>query len=74
MGVEILLGVIVSGIVQLVKKWLPGKLSVIAIVAFLSLVGATLFNYAPSIWEELVRVFTTAGAFYVFVLKHIQNE
>ena len=73
---EIIIGVLVSLIAQLTKKWQgAGEWQSLAIVAGLALVGSALFTWLSNAgyWESVLQVLTTAGAFYTFVIARFPH-
>lgn len=70
-------GVVVSLIVQLLKKWFgTSRLVTISICVVLSVVGGlayTLLNHA-GLWEQAVQMFAVAGAFYAFIIKSFEAK
>lgn len=74
---EIILGVVVSGIVQYVKTAF-GTTSgaTLAILAGISLLGAALYTWlsAAGYWDALYNILVTAGAFYTFIIARFENK
>jgi len=73
---EIILGVVVSGLIQWLKnKFKTGEYTTLLILAGVSLVGAGLYTWLSSAgyWEAVYTVLVTAGAFYAFILKRFET-
>lgn len=71
------LGVVVSTLVQMWKR-VFGKsgLAVTIIAVVMSLLGAVAYALAAEAdyIDSIVSVLTTAGAFYAFIIKQIENN
>ncbi len=69
-------GVLVSLLVQAVKtKWKLNAFGIMVFVAVLSLIGGFAYKamLAYGLWEAFIGVVVSAGAFYAFILKNIQD-
>lgn len=68
-------GVIVSVIVQVLKKWGTGALWNIVMVVALSIIGGAGMFLLKSwdLWNSFLQILTSAGAFYAFILKNTQK-
>lgn len=72
---EIIIGAVVSLLVQFLKKDMKSSLAVIATCAVLSFVSAAIYVYLvdANLWQTVASVFTVAGAFYTFVIARFEN-
>lgn len=74
---EIILGVVISGLVQWLKsKFKTGEYLTLLILAGIALLGAGLYTWLSSAgyWEVVYNLLVTAGAFYAFILKRFVSE
>lgn len=72
---EAILGVIVSGLVQFLKRRLgTNEMQTLTLVGVLSLVGAAIYISLVNagLWETVYQVIVTAGAFYAFILQRLE--
>lgn len=73
---EYILGVIVSIIVQGIKKNRALKgVKTLIVVLLISLVASVMYtalNYA-GLWETTAQILITAGAFYAFILSRFEK-
>lgn len=73
---EIIIGVVVSLIVQAVKKYAgTNTLWTLLSVLILSIVGAVGYSYLQSagLWTSILPVLTMAGSFYAFVIARFEK-
>jgi hypothetical protein len=74
---EYALGVVVSLIVQAVKKYLgTSGLGSYAVLAVISLVGATLYVFFSSLsfWPVIIQVIIVAAAFHNLLIRPFQSQ
>jgi hypothetical protein len=72
----VLLGVLVSIVVQLIKKTFgPNMLGTYLAVIIFSLLGGALYYWIRSTayWPAVFQILTFAGAFYTFILKQMDS-
>jgi len=72
---EYILGIIVSLVVQWVKKTLgTDRMKTMFAVLVFSFVAAAVYVLVEgtSIWPMLLRVMTVAGAFYTFIIRNFE--
>jgi hypothetical protein len=72
---ELILGSVVSLIVQGIKakKGTSEYLTLVIVVA-ISVLAAGAYTYLSDagLWDSVVRILTTAGAFYAFILQRLE--
>ena len=73
MGTELLIGAVISVLVQGLKKWTKNAYTTIAVAIVLSIGAALVFTLAPVWWEGAVAVFVTASAFYAVIIKRFEK-
>lgn len=76
MGFEYLLGVVVSLIVEGVKKWLGTNiLGTYTVLLVISLIGAAIYHFlADTIyWQSIVQILVTASAFHNLLLRRFEK-
>lgn len=76
---EIVLGVLVSGIVQFIKKRLELEntteiIFMAVIISLIASIGYLILSQNEAWLQVIIQTLTTAGAFYAFILKHIDNH
>ena len=72
---EILIGSVVSLLIQLTKKYLGTERWVTVLFAVSSSLVAAVIYYAlqeTNLIDTAVRILTSAGAFYAFILKQLE--
>jgi hypothetical protein len=70
-------GVLVSLVVQAAKKYLgTTSLGTLVLVAVLSVAAAAVVVYAKyaGFYEGLLNILATAGAFYAFIIRTLENK
>lgn len=73
---EIILGVLISGIVQYVKnKFGTTSMGTLAILAGISLFGAAMYTWLATTgyWDAVYNIIVTAGAFYTFIIARFES-
>ena len=73
---EYALGVLVSAVVELLKKQLGlSKAMIYLSLLILAIVAATTYYFlkATSVWGTVVTIIITAGSFHSFILKNIKE-
>jgi len=73
---EIFLGVVVSLVIQIVKKSLKlGEYETLAVLVSLCMVAAVIYASltAFGVWDAVYNVLVTAGAFYAFVIQRFPS-
>lgn len=75
MDMEIAIGALVSLIVQFLKKKLGtdtmGTMFAVLMISFIGAAAYVLLVDTP-IWQTLLQVIITAGAFYTFIIKRFE--
>jgi hypothetical protein len=74
---EIIIGAVVSCLVQFVKKyWGTSEYWTLGIVVVVSLVAAGIYTYltAAGYWQAFAQVLITAGAFYTFIIARFGSS
>lgn len=71
---EIIIGAVVSLIVQFAKKYSPNEWVTLLSVVLLSVVAAAVYQYfvATDLWGTAVVILGTAGAFYTFIIQRFE--
>lgn len=72
---ELILGTIVSIIVQVVKKYVgTSGVANLAIALGLAFLAAIVYHLlvATELWETVQTVILTTGAFYAFILRNLE--
>lgn len=74
---ELLIGAVISLIVEGIKKWLgPTEYVTLATVAVLAFAAASaqfiLQRYG--LWDTFLQILITAGAFYAFIIKRFEPK
>jgi len=72
---ELILGAVVSILVQGIKKVLgTSEYVTLATVLALSILGAVVYSTLEFLgfWDTFMQVLMTAGAFYTFILRRIE--
>ena len=70
-------GVAVSLLVQFIKTKLNlGSTSAMSIVALLSLGGGVAFYFLQmfGLWEAVLQILVSAGAFYAFIIRNVVTK
>lgn len=76
MGLELLIGAVVSGIVELIKKYFgTTEYITLAIVAVLSILSAWGYSYLVEVglWQSFYQILLVAGGIYVFIIKRFEK-
>lgn len=74
MGIELLVGAIVSLLTQVGKKYVGDSEYVkIGLVVILSLLAGFIAVGSPEYWQRAVDVFVVAGGFYAFIIKRFEK-
>lgn len=74
---EIILGVIVSLISQVAKKYTKGdRVATYAVIVGLSLGGAAVYVLLQDTeyWPTIVAILTSAGAFHNFIIRRFEEK
>lgn len=74
--IELLLGALVSGLVEGIKKLFGTKEYItLAIVALLSIAAAGAYSYFVSVglWESFYQILVIAGAIYAYILRRVEK-
>jgi hypothetical protein len=73
---EIIIGAIVSLIVQSLKSRFASQYATLAILAVLSLAAAGIYTVLlnTGYWEAVYGILVTAGAFYAFVIQRFESD
>lgn len=72
---ELLIGAIVSGIVQYIKKITGSNTTAtLMVVAIMSLIAGAVYYYlvGTGYWEIFLKILVSAGAIYAFVVKRFE--
>lgn len=72
---EIIIGVIVSCIVQFLKGKLSNTSAILAVLAVLSLAAAGVYMVLVNTgyWEAVYGILVTSGAFYAFIIQRFES-
>lgn len=73
---EIIIGVVVSLLVQVIKKYLgTNTIATLATVLVLSVIGAVGYSLLQSagLWTSILPVLTVAGSFYTFIIARFEK-
>ena len=73
---EIILGVVISGLVQWLKnKYKTSEYLTLILLIGVALGGSVLYTWLSSAgyWEAVYNILVTAGAFYAFILKRFES-
>jgi hypothetical protein len=74
---ELLIGALVSGLVQLVKKYFGTTTWLTYLVlATISLLAAAVYYVVTKLgyWEIVYQIVLSAGAIYAFIIRPLTNE
>lgn len=74
---ELIIGAIVSLLVQVIKQWTGTKGNLALALVILVSISASFIYISlvrAELWETVVQVLTTAGAFYAFILSRFEKE
>lgn len=73
---DIIIGAIVSLIVQWLKPRVGGEYATLGLLAVLCLAAAGIYTalVALGYWDAFYRVLVTAGAFYAFVVQRFEGK
>ena len=76
MEYTIILGVGVSLLLQVLKKYSSSKLNTYIILFILVTVASILYHFLvqTSYWTDIVQILATAGAFHNFVIRRFEEE
>lgn len=71
----IIIGAIVSLLVQWLKQWSKNEWTTLLAVLVLSLAGAAIYTLLVNTgyWELFSGILVTAGAFYAFILQRFEK-
>ena len=74
---DLILGAVVSLIVQLIKKYLKTQewvtLLTVLVLSILASIGYSLFT-AYGLWDKVYPVLITAGAIYTFIIRRFESK
>ena len=70
----VVIGVVVSGAVQFIKKYSPNQYYTLGAVALASLIGAAVYQalVATGYWEGFLSIVTIAGAIYTYIIQRFE--
>lgn len=74
---EYIIGVIVSLVVQFIKKkWPSDTTTTMLVVLTVSFIGAASYVLLMDtpFWPTILQVITVAGAFYAFIIKRFETQ
>lgn len=75
---ELILGVAVSGIVQFIKKrfqFNDGEtLGAVVMLALIASFAYFILSQNEVLWQSIVQILTTAGAFYTFIIARFEAK
>lgn len=72
---EILLGVLASGLVQLLKRYMPNQWFTLGLLGLISIALAAGYTLVvdTGYWPLVGSVLVSAGAFYAFFFQRFEN-
>lgn len=75
---ELILGVAVSGIVQFIKTRFnfarAETLGAVVVLALIASLGYFILSQNEVLWQSIVQILTTAGAFYTFIIARFEAD
>jgi len=72
----VIIGVGVSLLMQVLKKYSTSTMMTYVVLFILSVLGATIYYFLAqtSYWTDIVKILTIAGAFHNFVIRRFEEK